>query len=221
MSDIRLYVHILLDRSGSMEACRDSTIKAFNDYIAKLKEAWKTPTRLSLTLFDSESIDLVHDALAVGSVPELSRATFVPRGSTPLLDAIGHTVDRVDKMALAANERVTFVILTDGQENASREHTRESIAKLLAGRQEDKDWLVLYLGANQDAFREAAAFGIGAAHSMDYAVGHEGAAFHAISRSTSDYASAPSAKRGRVAASFSDHERAASKPGKPDRDPKA
>ena len=221
MSDKRLYVHVLLDRSGSMEACRDSTIKAFNEYVAKLKEAWKTQTRVSLTLFDSESIDLVHDALAVGAVPDLSRSTFVPRGSTPLLDAIGHTVARIDKTKLAQDERVTFVILTDGQENASREHTRESIAKLLAGRQEDKDWLVLYLGANQDAFREAAAVGIGAAHSMAYSAGRESAAFHAISRSTADYAAAPSAKRGRVAASFSDHERAEAKPDTKASDPKA
>ena len=31
MADSRLYVHVLLDRSGSMESCRDKTIDAFND----------------------------------------------------------------------------------------------------------------------------------------------------------------------------------------------
>lgn len=211
MSDNRLFVHVLLDRSGSMESCRDSTIAAYNTYAAKLKEAWKTPTRFSLTLFDSESIDLVHEAVPIGTLPDLSRSTFVPRGSTPLLDAIGKTVARIETAVLAANERVTFVILTDGQENASREHTTASITKLLAGRQEDKDWLVLYLGANQDAFREAAAVGIGAAHSMDYAIGNEKAAFAAISRSTSDYARAPTAQHGRAQASFSPGERAEAK----------
>ena len=106
-------------------------------------------------------------------------------------------------------ERVTLVILTDGQENASREHSRESIRKLLAGRQEDKGWLVLYLGANQDAFVEAAAVGIGAAHSLDYAVGRETYALDAVSRSTADYAAAPSPVHGRASASFSKRERAA------------
>jgi uncharacterized protein YegL len=100
MSDNRLYVHVLLDRSGSMESCRDSTIKAFNDYITRLKEAWKTPTCVSLTLFDSESIDLLHEALSVGDVPELTRKSFVPRGGTPLLDAIGQTAARIDAAKL-------------------------------------------------------------------------------------------------------------------------
>lgn len=209
MSDNRLYVHILLDRSGSMEACRDTTIKAFNDYIAKLKDAWRTPARVSLTLFDSESIDLVRVAVPAASMPLLSRETFVPRGSTPLLDAIGRTVAAVDKADLAADERVALVILTDGQENASREHSRESVRKLLAGRQEDKGWLVLFLGANQDAFHEARSVGIDAAYAMSYDVGKEAQSLSGVDASIRRYMAAPSAKAGRLRAEFSQEERAA------------
>ena len=215
MSDNRLYVHVLLDRSGSMESCRDSTIAAFNDYIAKLKEAWKTATRVSLTLFDSESIELVHDAVPVTVLPPMTRATFVPRGATPLLDAIGQTVARVDGVALADGERVALVMLTDGLENASREHTRDSIRKLLAGRQEDQNWLILYLGANQDAFQEAGALGVGAGHAMSYAIGSEAQAFTSIRSSMRRYVGAPSAAAGRAAAVFTDEERDAAGSARP------
>ena len=93
---------------------------------------------------------------------ELSRANYVPRASTPLLDAIGHAVAEIDKVTLRAGEKVGLVILTDGLENASKEHTKDSIRKLLVDRQENKGWLVTFLGADVDAFADAHAIGVGA-----------------------------------------------------------
>ena len=130
MADSRLYVHVLLDRSGSMEDCRDKTIDAFNEYVNSLRVQSKAGTRLSLTTFDSESVDEVVDACRIGDVPKLTRETFVPRGMTPLFDATGQVVSRIDKVTLLPDERVAFAILTDGHENASREMTADSVRKL-------------------------------------------------------------------------------------------
>ena len=58
----RLYAHVLLDRSGSMESCRDSTISAFNEYVNTLRMDAAISARISLTLFDDQSIDLVSTA---------------------------------------------------------------------------------------------------------------------------------------------------------------
>ena len=121
MADSRLYVHVLLDRSGSMEACSDTTIDAFNEYVKSLMHQSRSGTRLSLTTFNSESIDVVFDALKINDVPQLTRDTFVPRAMTPLFDAVGQTVASIDKVTLLPDERVAFAILTDGLENASRE----------------------------------------------------------------------------------------------------
>ncbi|MGE0743175.1 MAG: hypothetical protein AB7O98_17705 [Hyphomonadaceae bacterium] len=160
MSKSPLYAHILLDRSGSMENCRDTTIDAFNEYVMGLRRSDTVDARLSLTTFDSTSIDLVQHVTPAKDFLELSRLTFIPRASTPLLDAIGHAVAETDKVQLRDGEKVSLVILTDGLENASKEHTKASIRALLEDRQTNKGWLVTFLGADVDAFAEAGAIGI-------------------------------------------------------------
>jgi Mg-chelatase subunit ChlD len=160
MNKSPLYAHILLDRSGSMESCRDTTIDAFNEYVMGLRRSDDLDARLSLTIFDSTSIDLLQHVEPAKSFLELSRQTYVPRASTPLLDAIGHAVGATDKVELRPGEKVALVILTDGQENASKEHTKDTIRALLKDRQDNKGWLVVFLGADVDAFAEAGAIGI-------------------------------------------------------------
>jgi hypothetical protein len=160
MNKSPLYAHILLDRSGSMESCRDTAIDAFNEYVMGLRRSDEVDARLSLTIFDSQSIDTLQRAEPARTFLELSRNTYVPRASTPLLDAIGHVVADVDQAQLRDGEKVALVILTDGFENASKEHTKDSIRALLTDRQDNKGWLVTFLAADIDAFAEAGAIGI-------------------------------------------------------------
>jgi hypothetical protein len=160
MSKSPLYVHILLDRSGSMESCRDTTIDAFNEYVMGLRRSDDVDARISLTIFDSGSIDTLQRGEPAKSFMELSAKNYIPRASTPLLDAIGTVVADVDRADLRSGERVALTILTDGFENASKEHTRDSVKKLLTDRQDNKNWLVTFLGADVDAFAEAGSIGI-------------------------------------------------------------
>lgn len=207
MSTKKLYAHILLDRSGSMEECRESTISAFNEYVHKLRSDDTLSARISLTLFDDQSIDLVFDREKAADMPKLAKETFVPRGMTPLNDAIGKTTARIDKETLLEGENVAFVILTDGLENASREYSREAVRKLLERVQKEKNWLVIYLGANQDAFAEGAARGVAAAQSMTYDVDRMSEVIDAMASSTIRYAKAASP----AAAAFTPEERAAAR----------
>ncbi|HET9231401.1 MAG TPA: hypothetical protein VFO00_08935 [Vitreimonas sp.] len=160
MNKSPLYAHILLDRSGSMESCRDTTIDAFNEYVMGLRRSDEIDARLSLTIFDSQSIDTLQRAEPARTFLELSRNIYVPRASTPLLDAIGHVVADIDQASLRKDEKIALVILTDGFENASKEHTKETIRALLTDRQDNKGWLVTFLAADIDAFTEAGAIGI-------------------------------------------------------------
>jgi hypothetical protein len=209
-TDARLYVHVVLDRSGSMEDCRDKTIDAFNEYVGSLRAQSKAGTQLSLTTFDSESIDKVIDCVRIADVAKLTRDTFVPRGMTPLFDAIGHAVAATDKVTLLPDERVALAILTDGLENASREMTADAVRKLLTDRQERCNWLVQYLGANQDAWSVGEQIGVGRAHAMDYDVGSIAPAMQSAAASMLRYRASPKAES-RRAASFSAAERMASK----------
>jgi len=160
MTKSPLYAHILLDRSGSMEDCRDTTIDAFNEYVMGMRRSDDVDARLSLTIFDSNSIDTLQKAEPAKSFMELSRQNYIPRASTPLLDAIGHVVAEIDKIELRPGEKVALTILTDGQENASKEHKIETVRKLLADREKTKGWLITFLGAEIDAFTEAGAIGL-------------------------------------------------------------
>ena len=207
MSKKKLYAHILLDRSGSMEECRDSTISAFNEYVNTLRSDADISARVSLTLFDDQGIDLVFDRQKPRDMPKLTGDIFVPRGMTPLNDAIAKTAQAIEKADLREGENIAFVILTDGLENASREYSRDAVRKLLARLQKEKNWLVIYLGANQDAFAEGAARGTVAANTMTFDVAQMPAAVGAAARSSMAYAHSASP----AAAGFTETERAAAR----------
>lgn len=167
MTKKNLYTHILLDRSGSMESNRAITIDAFNEYVNGQRVAKDLDVRLSLTLFDSGGIDLVHDALPVDDFPELTSRDYQPRSMTPLLDAIGQTMAHIAAVKLRADEKITFVIFTDGLENASREYKLADIRAQITRRQDEDDWQILFLGAGIDAIAEGQSLGVAAGQSLN------------------------------------------------------
>jgi hypothetical protein len=172
----------VLDRSGSMDACRDDTIGGFNAFVESQKEFGGT---LTLVQFDHE-YQLVYENKPIGEVEPLTRATFVPRGSTALLDAIGRIVKECKTQTIP-----TIIILTDGQENASHTYTRAHLKDLIEERQKD-GWTFVYLGANQDAFAEAGSIGIAPGSTMNYDVRKTPDAFRVLSAAVSCQASGQS-----------------------------
>lgn len=197
---------VILDRSGSMEACRQQTIDAFNEYVNSLQAVQGVDTRLSLTLFDSVSVDFIYTAMKIDDVPRLGPETYIPRGGTPLFDAIGKGIAHAEEYLSEKKTlwRVALVILTDGQENASQEFTRDVIKTKLENRQKNDNWLVIYLGANQDAWKIGGTFGVPKGNTMSYDVGNVQAAMASASGSTVTYAATGS----RTMAEFSDKDRA-------------
>ncbi len=166
----KLTVHVVLDRSGSMQSIKSDTIGAFNSYVETLaKDA--PESKLSLTIFDSQSVDTIISDTKIGDVKPLDADTYVPRASTPLYDAIGKVTIL---LAAAKGKNKALVILTDGHENASSEYTRDAVKKLLDEKQEKDNWLVLYLGANQDAFSIGAGIGVQSGTAMNFAASSSG-----------------------------------------------
>ena len=155
----KVHVGIVLDRSGSMEDCRDDAIGAVNSYLRQVKDDKELDARISLIIFDSESIDLIRDRVAIAGCPPLSPGEYQPRAQTPLLDAVGHGVTVLDK-GKDTSERCILAIMTDGLENASREYTKETIKALLDRKQKEDGWLVLCLGAGHDAWQQARDMGL-------------------------------------------------------------
>jgi hypothetical protein len=141
-------VHCVLDRSGSMADCVSDTIGGFNTF---LKEQ-DPDTVLSLTLFDNE-IKHVYKK-AVRDIEPLDTKTYVPRGGTALLDAIGCVIKSVP-----IDETPSIVILTDGIENSSKKYSKLHINDLIEEKKKS-GWTFVFLAANQDAIQSASEIGI-------------------------------------------------------------
>ncbi len=170
MATTRIFI---LDRSGSMETCRDDTIGGYNAFVNSQKEFGGT---MSLIQFDHE-YQVVYRDQNIDEVAPLTAEVFQPRGSTALLDAIGNTLKDFTGPA-------TCIILTDGHENASSKYTRAHIKDLIEQRQKD-GWTFVYLGANQDAFAEAGGLGITAENTMNYDSRRTPDAFRVLSQAMS------------------------------------
>jgi len=165
---------MVVDRSGSMQTIQDDTIGGINAFLADQKEDPEN-VRFTYAQFDTE-YDVVYDNIPIVEVPDITRETFQPRGSTALLDAIGKTINRTSSYITTQPEdekpeKVVLVIVTDGHENASREFTRSAVLELIQAKQNNEDWQIIYLAANQNAIAEAQQYGIRGTHAMNYTSG--------------------------------------------------
>lgn len=153
----------ILDRSGSMQPMQEPAVAAFNNFV---KSQLDVPgdARLTLVQFD-DAYEVPVSAIPIQNVPQLTAATYTPRGSTALLDAIGRTIKETDRRISALPDaekpgKVIFAIFTDGEENASREYTAKHISDLIRLYRDQKGWEFLFLAANQDAIASASAMHI-------------------------------------------------------------
>lgn len=172
-------ITMILDRSGSMASIALDTIGGVNTFLRDQKDV-PGEALFTLAQFD-DRYEIVHDAVPIARVEPLTEKTFVPRGSTALLDAIARTIDSAGKRIAAIPEgdrpdKVICVIVTDGQENASRTYTRSKVFDRIAHQRDVYKWEFVFLGANQDAIEEAGKLGIGAASSMSYTASAAGVA---------------------------------------------
>ena len=171
----------ILDRSGSMAGLEKDTIGGFNSMIARQKAA-EGEALVSTVLFSNES-KVIHDRIDVRRVEPLTERQYVACGCTALLDAIGgaiHHIGNVHKYAREEDrpEHALFVITTDGMENASRHYSSDRVKQMIERQKSCYGWEFLFLGANIDAAKEAARFGIGADRSVNYKCDEAGTALN-------------------------------------------
>jgi hypothetical protein len=134
---------------------------------------------------------LVHEGVPIAEVPRLSRETYSPDGNTPLHDAVGRTIRWMDGLR-PRPDRVLMVILTDGEENASREYSLRKIHDLIRAREATGRWTFVYLGANQDAWAASERLGIARHNAAPFSVDAVGEAFGAAADATLAFRASPS-----------------------------
>ena len=167
----------ILDKSGSMGGLEADTIGGFN---AMLKKQQATDGACSITtvLFDNR-YELLHDRIDIKAVGRMTDKEYQVGGSTALLDAIGRTIHKIDNAQKHTAEdyraeKVLFVIITDGEENSSREYTAEMVRALIERQKEQYGWEFIFLGANIDAIETAGRYGIAPNRAVDFIADSEG-----------------------------------------------
>lgn len=161
----------ILDRSGSMCGLESDTIGGFNGMLKK-QQAEDGEANITTVLFD-DRYELTHDHFPIAAVKPLTEKDYYVRGCTALLDAIGKTILKMINIQKhlpeeMQAEKVIFVIITDGLENASREFGYEQIKHLIETQKKESGWEFLFLGANMDAVSEAKKFGIDSNRSVTF-----------------------------------------------------
>ena len=171
----------ILDKSGSMAGLESDTIGGFNAMLKKQK-ALDGQCRITTVLFDN-AYALLHDRIDIRAVGPMTEKEYQAGGSTALLDAVGRTIRKIINVQRAAAEEyraesVMFVIITDGEENASREFSAEKVRGMITHEREKYGWEFVFLGANIDAVETAGRVGIAADRAADYVPDGRGTALN-------------------------------------------
>ena len=148
----KLDVVFILDRSGSMSNQVDNTISSFNEYLEREKKN-KYHTNITTVLFD-DNYSILHDREDIKKVKKLTEKDYYVGGCTALYDALGNTIHSMEKKD---TDKVLFIIITDGYENASREYKKDDIKKLI---KKHKDYEFIYIGADIDSYAAGNDIGI-------------------------------------------------------------
>ena len=167
----------ILDKSGSMMGLEKDTIGGYNSMLEKQK-AVEGQCRITTVLFDHD-YELLHDRIDLEAVGPISGKEYQVGGSTALLDAIGRTIHKIANVQKNTAkehraEKILFVIITDGEENSSREYSAQKVKDLIEKQKTKYDWEFIFLGANIDAVETAGRFGIAPDRAVDYSADSQG-----------------------------------------------
>jgi len=164
-------IAVVIDESGSMESLTSETIISFNKFL-KEQKALSGEATMTVVLFSTRYRQLCVN-VPIKDVKPLDRSTYKAGGFTALLDAVGSTIDAVGaKLAALPEDRrpdkVLMVIITDGEENSSREYRLDQIKKKIEEQQTKYSWQFVFLGANIDAITAAKSMGLPSGQAMNY-----------------------------------------------------
>lgn len=177
------HVEFILDETGSMQTCWQSTIDGFNEYVNGLKQDKENKYRLSLVKFDANGIKTVYTDMDIHKVPDLNMESYVPGSMTNLNDAIGVTMTNLEARLKDEDCNIIVIVLTDGEENASREWSQKAVADLVERKKND-GWTITFLGANIDTQRVGRAYAMDAGNIKAYSTSNMGGTMRGLTEAT-------------------------------------
>ena len=171
-----------------MAHAQKSTIAGFNEFVNGQKSTEGAGRAyLTVTKLNAPHIHTLYKNKPIESVEPLTERDYQPGGGTNLNDAIGSAIMNVDSVLKAVPEAerpgVIIVIMTDGEENASREYTNAQIKEMVAAG-EAADYSFLFLGCGIDSFSVGSSYGMSHLNTADYSTNNMSGTMNTISNVT-------------------------------------
>lgn len=189
----KININCIIDMSGSMDSIIKTARKGFNTFLNEQKES-NNEINMSLLFFDT-SFYMPYKNVSIKDVKKVTKKTYYANGGTALYDAIGKMIDDyLDQLGETPKQeradKTLFVILTDGEENASKVYHQELIKNMVTDMREGYNCEFIYLGANQDACFQAESMGMSSNNAFNYDATDDGitVAYSKMSSATSYYA---------------------------------
>ena len=165
--------HLIVDKSGSMMDCVDSTINGFNEQVNRIKdkalEFTEEDITMGLTTFN-DNVNHLYYRQNPKEMVLLNYENYRPSGGTALLDAVGETISEIERQ-ISTNliaTTVIIVILTDGYENASKKYNLVNIRNMISKLEETGKWTFSFIGATLDAVDVASSMAIKSQNSFSF-----------------------------------------------------
>lgn len=155
---------IILDESGSMESIKNTIIQGFNELVQTIQGIEKQfPEQehfISFVSFNGLGQKLLHFMDPVSKLKKIDDKTYNPDANTPLFDALGFSINILKQSLQRQNDcNVLVTILTDGEENASKEFSGSAIKELIEELKQNR-WTFTYIGTDHDVEKIAISLSI-------------------------------------------------------------
>lgn len=185
---------LILDRSGSMSGCWESTMGALNEQIVSIQGTQQrnqnVPIKANLVTFSNE-VNFQFLNVPAAHLETISSKKIYPDGGTSMLDGIGQGIARIEHI-MEDGDDVVCVILTDGEENASREYTYEMVGKKIESLKATEKWSFVIMGADFDILNTASKLNIDADRQFRYSKSETSEVFAEMSQTMDHYIQAKS-----------------------------
>jgi len=183
----KVLVSFIQDRSGSMATVWDETLNGFKTYVENLQADEKKDDEIeylfSLTTFDTV-IETPHIGDKIANVDGTILKKHGPRNATALYDAVGKTLQAIDDNKSLTFDKAIVVIVTDGQENSSREWSKDALHSAIDERVKRGNWTFTYLGTQPETWDDAQSLGIGVGASASYNANNAHATYATMAAAT-------------------------------------
>ena len=158
----RVFNLLVVDESGSMSIIRRQALVGINETLAtiqKMQKAHKNlEQRVTLITFDSTHTNVFYDNVRASNANPLKAKDYNPCGATPLYDAIGMGIAKINALT-TEDDSVLVTIITDGEENCSEEYSLKMIKNLIE-KLKKQNWTFTFIGTD-DLDVENIAHGMG------------------------------------------------------------